>query len=474
MDLLTLGASDATLRIVRTKDPLPLVVAIVVALLPGIAKATLLSSCSFDAGTAHVTAVIGSGASPTLERSGDAIWFDGSPCGMAEVTNTDTIDVSASDTSTIEALTISLAGGAFAPGLTPEGDGTDEIEISVGLAVDEPMTFIGTSGSDAFLIRGDAADLNADVSSDYEVTFPVHTAIAHIAGAGGNDVIRSKTYQAAVSGGDGNDTLYSMDAGPSTYDGGPGDDEVSYEGGTVYTTLKVFGVHAAEATIDRGSSVVDTTQSIETIAGTAGNDTFYGSAEGDHFDGGDGNDWFLPFGGDDGIAGGPGFDALSAAASADAVTFDMTVGQLTGEGTDAFHNIEILTGSPLGDVFAGDPEKHGIIQVDGDDGSDVLDLRKGASGQTVYASTQFDPPPAALWATRTERIMGSPFRDRIEFFAGALRARFFGAGGDDRLVGGPLDDTIHGGPGNDRILGKAGTDACVGGSGHDEITGCEA
>ena len=67
-----------------------------------------------------MTATIGSGQSPTLERSGDAITFDGSPCGDATVTNTDTINVAAPDVATIEGLTVSMAGGQFAPGKTAE------------------------------------------------------------------------------------------------------------------------------------------------------------------------------------------------------------------------------------------------------------------------------------------------------------------------------------------------------------------
>src|SRR6476659_9968619 len=98
---------------------------------PGVAQASAATSCSFDAGTATVTAVIGSGESATLIRNGSAIEFGGSACGAATVANTDQVNIDLPDQTTTESLTISMANGAFAPGETAEGDGSDEIEIAI-------------------------------------------------------------------------------------------------------------------------------------------------------------------------------------------------------------------------------------------------------------------------------------------------------------------------------------------------------
>jgi Ca2+-binding RTX toxin-like protein len=443
--------------------------AFVVALVPGTANASVATSCTFDAGTTTVTAVIGSGDNPSLIRNGDAIEFGGVACGAATVTNTDQINISAPDVDTTESLTISLAGGRFM-------DGSAEIGIWANVAETEPLTFVGTSEPDDFFVRPEQANLNADASSTFEVTYPIGTRTVTVKGAGGSDAITTKVYIASVSGGDGDDTLGSMDAGPSTYDGGPGADVISYEDGSnIYANgLTVQAHDATNATVDRGNGAKDTTQGIETIVGASTNDTFYGSPDADHFVGGDGNDWFMPLGGNDVIDGGSGlFDTFSVASSWYPVAFDMTAQTASGEGSDTFTDIEGLDGDLGDDTFRGDPTLHGFIRIDGGGGNDVLNLRTASSGQTVYLSAPLVTPPAVLWVARVPRIIGSPYRDRFFFFAGDVPAHFAGGRGNDRLVGGPLDDTLMGGAGNDRILGKGGTDTCDGGSSTNTITGCE-
>jgi Ca2+-binding RTX toxin-like protein len=264
-----------------------------------------------------------------------------------------------------------------------------------------------------------------------------------------------------------------MDAGPSAYDGGPGDDTVSYTAGSDSASgVQVHATDGTDATVDRGNQVIDHTAGIETIVGTSGNDRFYGSGDADHFVGGGGIDWFLPQGGDDVIDGGGDLgDTLSVAASLAPVTFDMTNQQATGEGTDTFAGVDVLVGSAGDDTFIGDPEAHDIVNIEGGGGRDTLDLSAAATGQSVYLSNSY--PPAWLWAADISRVIGSPYRDRFFFSAGGVPAHFAGREGNDRLQGGPLDDTLKGGPGDDRILGKGGTDTCVGGPGSDTITGCE-
>src|SRR4249920_1502748 len=125
------------------------VVALVMALAPTASADPVPTSCTFDAGTATVTATIGSGADPTLERSGDAIDFDGAQCGTATVTNTDTIDVTAPDLTTTEGLTISIAGGPFAPGKTAEADGSNEIQMVLTFDVRDPINAQGSKVDDS-------------------------------------------------------------------------------------------------------------------------------------------------------------------------------------------------------------------------------------------------------------------------------------------------------------------------------------
>lgn len=443
--------------------------AMLLSIVPGAARASVGTSCSYDAGTATVTATVGSGASSTLVRNGSSIEFGGSVCGLATVTNTDQIDIDAPDTTTTESLTISLAGGTFT-------DGAGEIAISANLGQTEPLAFVGTSGPDGFSIRSSQANLNADTTSTFEVSYPVGARTITVNGASGADVIATEAYQAVVSGGDGGDTIEPADAGTSTYDGGQGDDVISYaDGSNIYATgLTVQAHDSTDATVDRGSGAKDTTQGIETIVGASTDDTFYGSPDTNHFVGGGGNDRFMPLGGNDVIDGGPGLvDTFSVASSWNPVAFDLTAQTAIGEGSDTFTGIEGLEGDLGDDSFSGDPIVHGFIRIDGGGGSDVLDLRTAAEGQTVYLSGAYVSPPAALWAVRVPRIIGSPMRDRFFYYSGDVPAHFVGGKGNDRLVGGSLDDTLNGGAGDDRILGKGGTDTCNGGPGANTITGCE-
>jgi Ca2+-binding RTX toxin-like protein len=461
----------------RERLAIVLGVALGAALLPGAAHAAVATSCSFDVGTATVTAVIGSGASTTLIRDGDAIEFGGLACGAATVTTTDTVQISDPDPGTGESLTVSLAGGRLVPGKTPEDDGTDEIEIFAG-SYPGGFTLIGSDVADNFYVCSGDINLNNNVSGDPEIYLPTTTAVTTVDGGKGNDVLRTKMYESVVSGGEGDDVLYPMDFAPSSYDGGPDNDELSYRSqGFSGSTGDIHALGGGAASIVRAYNVSDSAQGFETFEGFGGPTKFYGSADADHFIGTTYNDWFLPLGGNDIVDGGPdtlqlgGYDIVSAEASASPVTFDMSSQTMTGEGLDHFSHIEGLQGSPQDDTFAGDPSDTGILSVESNGGRDVLDFSRVANGQTVYLGP--DVPTSSLWAIGIADVIGSPFRDRFIFTSGDVPAQFEGGRGNDRLVGGPLDDTLSGGRGADRIIGKAGTDTCDGGTGADTITGCE-
>jgi hypothetical protein len=140
------------------------------------------------------------GASVVLERSGDAIWFDGTTCGTADVTNTDTIDVTAPDTSAAESLTISIASGPFAPGKTSEIDGDNEIEITVNVADEDAVTIRGSAGPDVISVEPYAVDMIAGTAFEDEVFFAASSrAEVNLVGRGGADTLRLRTYQGMPS-----------------------------------------------------------------------------------------------------------------------------------------------------------------------------------------------------------------------------------------------------------------------------------
>lgn len=429
-----------------------------------------------------MTATIGSGQSPTLERSGDAITFDGGACGAATVTNTDAIKVTAPDADTLEGLTISIAGGQFAPGKTTEADGDDEIEIEINLAETEPLTVQGSSGPDDLAMSGKWIDLSDNGSGEFEAVRTVMTGNSPsiLVGGGGDDhlwtsekfLFTSFAPISDVRGGPGDDTIEPAMYSSSSYDGGSGTDTIRY---TAANGVIVHATASGTASVDRGGGGIDALTDIEKIVGSPSADTFYGSEGSDWFDGGPSNDWFLPWGGDDHVEGGDGYDTMTVGASVAPVTFDMTAGTATGEGGDTFHGVEILQGSPTNDIFSGDPELSAVLILDGYGGADVLDLRAAVSGQTVYTSDIMYGPGAVV-AVGIPHIIGTPFRDKISVYqtpAVGGSVRFSGMRGNDVLVGGPRRDRLEGGGGDDRLNGKGGIDSCSGGPGIDTLLSCE-
>ena len=113
-----------------------MVAAGVVSLLgPGAAAGTA-DGCSFDAATGTVTASV-SGFFPekargnTMSVDGGAILFEGTPCGGATTTNTDSIVVTGSPGQDV--FVVDMRSGPFAPGATPDPDGSPEIELRLDL-----------------------------------------------------------------------------------------------------------------------------------------------------------------------------------------------------------------------------------------------------------------------------------------------------------------------------------------------------
>jgi hypothetical protein len=248
-------------------------------------------ACSYSGGelTVNLTA---SDDSVTFQRFGDQIavltgsslsvfggyddYGDGEtqiliPCsgGTPTVTNTDHIGVVQSPKAELGTVTIDESAGPFAPGATPEADGTSEIEF--GLNLPGRLSSVGVMGSDApetILIGAlpsgaPGANLNAGdeqpASADADVEAPgARYFIAD--SAGGNDVVSGlggpglsgplRTAFVIADGGAGNDLLQSGplgaelegDAGSDTVIGSPRKDFL--EGGAGKD--KIFAGHGSD------------------------------------------------------------------------------------------------------------------------------------------------------------------------------------------------------------------------------------
>jgi Ca2+-binding RTX toxin-like protein len=449
-------------------------------LLPRPALAAVGTSCSFDAPNATVTATIGTGASATLTRSGDAIWFGGGPCGAADVFTTDTIDVTAPDASANATLVVDLGGGPLGPGATSEADGTDEIEIVATLNDVDSLKIRGTAGPDTFAAHPFDVDLTPGTAGEAELTLtdPID-GTATISGRDGGDTISALAYHPVLDGGAGADAIDVVSPTSSAFDGGAGSDAIAFPdpGGDLF---HVIGPGNAEIFPWNGPGVGYTATRFEAYVGGDGDDRFLGSDSDDVFSGGGGHDVFFPQGGDDTIDGGDGRDRFSMVVAPSPVQVDLDAGTSTGDGTDTFTGIERLFGTNFNDTFSGDPMSAGLLLIAGEGGRDLLDLTNATHRQRVAVTVDTTKRPPR-WADynvqRVDRIWGSRYADRFRVVTldpGDIRARFRGMGGADTLVGGAHHDVLRGGSGDDLLNGMDGRDICDGGPGVNVVRRCEA
>jgi len=178
---------------------------LLVLLFPATAR-TQSASCSYDAGT-HSAAVLIDAASFRLYTLGGAIRSNwripqtgfvevDAPCGAGTVTNTDRVTVTGHAFGMFGAcLGIDFAGGPFAPGFTPEADGTSEIEFDVTMSGPEIACVSVTRSTGNVVMRaGDRGiNLNADAerlvaTPDVDVTMHGVEQLFFATGAGNDEI----------------------------------------------------------------------------------------------------------------------------------------------------------------------------------------------------------------------------------------------------------------------------------------------
>ena len=335
----------------------------------------LASTCSYNL-TDHVTVALSGNPSDTLDvGAAGEIQLNGTQCDTATVTNTDTIGVTGG--SGANALTI-VDPAAFAPGLTLEGSGASEIEISVTLnGGSDSLIVRGTANADTFVVGAAGINVNDDDDGD-DITFS--SAALTLAGLGGNDTLTGDTEDDMLIGGIGDDV----------YTGGGGTDTADLSGAASPLNVDLL---AGTASGD-GS---DTLATVENVIGSPGNDVLTGDGQANGLQGASGNDTLAGGGGNDDLQGGPGVDT---AAFSSAVNASLLAGSATGEGTDTLSAIENLTGSPAADDLTGDGAPNVIKGGAGNDsisgglGTDTLDgegdddvLRGGGGDDSMAGGT---------------------------------------------------------------------------------------
>jgi Ca2+-binding RTX toxin-like protein len=371
----------------------------------------------------------GNGAA-TLSRSDTAIALDGVACGTATVNNTDTINVTGPGSG--DDLTIDLAGGPFAPGLTPETDGgASEIEFNVNLGSGTPSGILRIAGSDlgdSFTLGVTGVNLNAsETTGDADVAI-VGSVSLIASGAGGDDVLSSAggvgtgapIANVTLNGGDGADELLGA-LGGCTLDGGAGADTLDYSGAAtgIAGDLGAGSVSIGTAT--------DDVIAAENLTGTPFDDLLTGDDAGNVVNGLDGTDVLDGAGGDDTLTGGAGTDTADYASAAKGVVVDLAAGTATGAGDDTLSEIENVNGTSFHDEIRGAAPANLLQGLDGND-----------------------------------EIRGGEGPDRV-----------VGGTGNDVLFGGQGRDRLEGGSGKDQLKGGKGKDVCVPGPDPDSWAYCE-
>jgi Ca2+-binding RTX toxin-like protein len=378
--------------------------AMLIGLVPSTAGA---ATCTYNSATVLVS--LGSGTT-TLSASSGNIMADGSGCGGATVTNTDTIDVSASGGT----LVIDLSGGPFAPGQKAESSGASEIEFTANLD-GGTLRINGSDGADTIAAGSNGVNLNGEENADdVDVTL---TSVSSMVENGGNGNDRLtwdgrggagsiSTIEGALDGGGGNDLLAGSTAA-DTIAGSAGTDTVDYSAATISVYIKSLPNSTVTSTV--GS---DALTGIENAIGSPAGDYLYGGAAPNVLRGGGGNDVFRGRGGDDLIIGGPGTDRIDLSRAPKRSVVDLARGTADGEDHDTLRKIEDATGSKYSD------------RIKGTRGANTI--RSGAGADVVLSGA-----------------------------------------GKDLVGGGDGTDTLKAGAGDDHVYGDAGRDIIDGGSGYD-------
>lgn len=327
------------------------------------------------------------------------------------------------------AVTLNLDTGGTAG--HANGDVYNSIENVTGSAFDDNIT--GNSGDN--LIRGGAGNDS-------------------LTGAGGNDTLL---------GGDGDDLLKNTGAGLHFYDGGAGNNTVSYDGFTTALNLSLSS-NDQNSNGDSGQEFFSNIQNLvggtladrligssqnNILQGGSGDDTLEGLAGNDQLLGGVGNDLLVGGSGADTLNGGEGVDTASYNNASSGIVLNLgTPGAGSGDAQgDVLVDIEIIVGSAFNDRFIAGGTKFDI-NYDGGSGSDTVSFSASLSGVNVSLLAATSTGGAAQGASYTsiENIEGSDFNDVLQGDAAANQ--ILGGGGNDRLLGSVGgNDTLDGGAG---------------------------
>lgn len=233
----------------------------------------------------------------------------------------------------------------------------------------------------------------------------------HLDGNGGNDGLIEGSDPAAVD---------ALDA--DTYEGGPGNDLVSYGRGTQPVVVDLDGIRD-DGQVGEGD-LVET--DVERLTGSDGDDDLIGDADDNIIDGNRG---------DDTVVGNAGKDMLIGGIDGD----DELVEGIGAPATDVLDADTYLGGSGSDEVTYRDGNGDVVVDLDG-----VADDGRTGEADKVFAGV--------------EDLTGGNGADNLSGDGGPNLLQ--GGGGPDELFGAGGDDVLRGGPGLDQLNGGTEADDC--------------
>jgi len=258
----------------------------------------------------------------------------------------------------------------------------------------------------------------------------------YIAGGSGNDSINGSKGNDRLVGNAGNDTLIGG-AGNDILNGGNGTDTASYANATSGVTVNLSLTSAQAVGGGEGSDTLTSIENLvgssyaDTLTGNSGANVLAGGAGNDILNGGAGNDVLIGGTGNNTLNGGDGSDMASYTGATSGVTVSLllTSAQAVGggQGSDTLTSIENLIGSGYGDTLTGNSAANILSGRSGNDtliggaGNDRLD---GGDGNDTL-----------LPGTGTDVVNGGDGNDTISFTGGRLIAA-------DRIDGGAGIDNV--------------------------------
>jgi Ca2+-binding RTX toxin-like protein len=340
-------------------------------------------------------------------------------------------------------ISIDTSGGKDVVAIAGTAD-ADDIHLgsmtagSALVHVGDMLPKLQISNQETLLISSGPGDDRIDATGGASLGGPLAVALTGYGGAG-SDVLVGGSAADELHGGSGDDTFNTATSadGADFYDGGPGEDTLSYELRTTSVHVSVDNTANDGATGERDN--VQTTIEIliggsadDTLTGSAANDTLIGGPGNDTLNGGDGDDTFV----ESTMA--QGADIMNGGAGSDTVDYSERTADMSV--TLCISAVASCEAGACG-CGADDGESH--------EGDTLVNVENVTTG------------------SGNDKLMGSAADNTL--LSGAGNDVLQGLAGDDTLYAGLGDDMLSGGDGDDLLSGDGGRDTLDGGDGQGDI-----